>query len=129
VSEAFPPVLVIDDSDIARSQIAQRLAEEGIEVHTLPSAIGATRAVLRNNIGLVLIDVLMPAMRGDRLAALFRKNARFSNIGLILVSSEPEGQLKRLADEVGADGVVSKSNLDGLVPALRRVLRKVAADG
>jgi DNA-binding NarL/FixJ family response regulator len=92
-------------------------------VHELPSAIGATRTVLRNNVGVVVIDVFMPQMRGDHLATLFRNNPRFNRVGLLLVSSEPEAQLERIASEAGADGIVSKSRLDRLVPTIERIVR------
>ena len=47
--------------------MAQLLMDAGMRVHTLPSPIGATRAILANKVDVVVIDVMMPGMRGDRL--------------------------------------------------------------
>jgi CheY-like chemotaxis protein len=121
VASARPTVLVIDDSDITRSHIARELTQAGMVVHELPSAIGATRTVLRNRVGVVVIDVNMPVMRGDHLATLFRTNPRFSRVGLLLISGESESQLGRLATEAGADGVLSKKRLDQLVLTVERI--------
>jgi CheY-like chemotaxis protein len=115
---------VIDDSDVARLQIGEILRSAGFAVQLLPSAIGATRAVLRSNVDVVLIDISMPAMRGDHLAMLFRKNPRFDRIGLLLVSGEPEVHLERIAKEAGADGMISKSRLDRLVSTIERIAKR-----
>jgi CheY-like chemotaxis protein len=53
----------------------------------------------------------MPTMSGDKLAQMLRKNTKFSNLGIILVSGcEPE-ELSRIAGKVGATAVVHKSEL------------------
>ena len=91
-SGASATVLVVDDSDLARSEMMRLLVEDGLVVVGLASPIGATRAILANAVSVVVIDVLMPGMRGDRLAALFRGNPRLRELGLnwvgaLLVSS------------------------------------------
>lgn len=115
-------VLVIDDSDLARSAMAKLLRDARFEVFEQGTPIGATRLVLREGISVVVIDVNMPAMRGDKLAALFRENPRFERIGLVLISSEPEHELRRLGKEAGADAVVQKSAMTAeLVPVVQRL--------
>jgi CheY-like chemotaxis protein len=114
-------VLVIDDSDIARAMMAEALRERGLSVVELPSPIGATRAILAHNVTVVVVDVMMPSMRGDRLAALFRSNPRFKNLGVVLVSGESEVNLALLLKEVRADAAVSKSKLAELVRAVVRI--------
>ena len=114
-------VLVIDDSAIARARMADMLTAAGFEVAQLPSPIGATRAILDRKVSIVVVDVLMPGMRGDRLASLFRGNPRFADIGVVLVSGEASVELERLLIESGADATVSKSSLGDLVPTVLRV--------
>jgi PleD family two-component response regulator len=117
-------VLVIDDSAIARARMVDMLTAAGFEVAELPSPIGATRLILQRRVSVVVVDVLMPGMRGDRLAALFRGNPRFAEIGVVLVSGEARVRLDRLLTETGADATVSKSNLGDLVPTVLRVRRE-----
>jgi PleD family two-component response regulator len=114
-------VLVIDDSTIARARMADMLTAAGFDVAELPSPIGATRMILTRRVSVVVVDVLMPGMRGDRLAALFRGNPRFAEIGVVLVSGEASVELTRLLTETGADAAVSKARLDTLVPTVLRV--------
>jgi PleD family two-component response regulator len=117
-------VLVIDDSDIARASMASVLEGAGLKVLELASPIGATRAILQHRISVVVVDVLMPGMRGDRLATLFRSNPRFERLGVVLVSGESGVELDRLLAETGADAAVSKAALEGLVPAVIRARTK-----
>lgn len=113
-------VLVIDDSDIARAQMVHLLTRAGMKVIDLPSPIGATRTIFENNVTVAVIDLLMPGMRGDRLAALFRGNPRLKHLAVVLVSSERGEDLARASREVGADEVVSKQHLEDLAPAVFR---------
>ncbi len=117
-------ILVVDDSDLARERMTSLLEEEGFRVIALSSPIGSTRAILEHGVRAVVIDVLMPGMRGDRLALLFRRNPRLKELGVVLVSGESADELLRLSIESGADAVVSKTDLSDLVPAVRRVLRR-----
>jgi CheY-like chemotaxis protein len=125
--EAEPPaqVLVIDDSDIARRSMTRALKAAGLVVIDLPSPIGATSAILRKSVRVVVIDVHMPSMRGDKLAALFRKSDRLAHLKIVLASGADASLLKELADEVKADAIVSKSEgNEALVRAVRKLLEE-----
>ena len=102
-------VLVIDDQEIARKLMTRLLTSAGFQVFAQPSAIGATRLMIRQQIAVVVIDVHMPALQGDKLVQLFRENPRFSDVGLILVSGTSDGDtLEALGRAAGADAVVPK---------------------
>jgi CheY-like chemotaxis protein len=125
-------VLVIDDSDAARAAVNAVLAPAGYEVHQLPSAIGATRTILRNGIDAVILDISMPGLSGDRLIELLRSNPRFNDLVIIVVSGDPEN-LKRISDTLPVDGVVPKSQIQSrleltLARALSSAKRRTLSD-
>lgn len=122
-----PHVLVIDDSEIARADMADRLTRAGLAVSTLASPIGATRVIVDQAIDVVVIDVQMPSIRGDRLAALFKGNRRFAALGVILVTGGGETELQQLGALARADGVLSKARLDKLVDLVRDTYKKYRA--
>ncbi len=105
-------VLIIDDSDVALAMMTRVLSGHGHRVVTLPSSIGATRTVLRESIDVVVIDVNLPSIRGDKLAGLFRANDRMAKVGVVLVSGMDRAELERLAREAGVDGAVPKDALE-----------------
>src|SRR4051795_9728494 len=101
-------VLVVDDDEIARELLCSELERAGCEVLSLPSPIGATRVIHDEKIDVIVLDVVMPNLRGDRLAKLLRGNPRFAKLGVVLVSGESGIELQKLASAVGADAVLSK---------------------
>jgi len=105
-------VLVIDDYDAAREYMTRLLTAAGFVVFSQSSPIGATRMIVRERINVVVIDLHMPAIRGDKLVALFRQNPRFKNLGLVLVSGVAESELETLGRAVSADAIVPKRSLD-----------------
>ncbi len=119
-----PNVLVIDDDELARAEMSHRLSNAGFNVSNLASPIGATRTIVDQEIDAVVIDVQMPSIRGDRLAALFRGNPRFAKLAVVLVTGGNEAELERLGEVARADAVLSKANLDRLVTVIRNSLRK-----
>jgi PleD family two-component response regulator len=117
-------VLVIDDSDVARAEMMRVLEQAGFRVVGLASPIGATRTILDLSVKCVVIDVLLPGMRGDRLAVLFRGNHRLRDLGVVLVSGASASELLSLSVESGANAVVSKARLQDLVPAVLKAIRR-----
>jgi len=104
-------VLVIDDDDIAREMLCDTLRDAGHDVHDLPSAIGATRAIFELSIEAVVLDVMMPSINGDKLARLLRQASKGKqHLTIILVSSRPVAELEELAHAAQADAVVSKAS-------------------
>lgn len=106
-------VLVIDDDDIAREVLCEELRTAGHKVFALPSPIGATRIIQEKKIDTVVIDIVMPALRGDKLAKLLRGNPKFAQLGVILVSGDPTLELTKLANGIDADAVLNKGQLRG----------------
>jgi CheY-like chemotaxis protein len=97
-------VLVIDDDDVAQGAVASLLEKAGFSVHVLDSPIGATRAIRDQKIDIVVVDLNMPAMRGDAFARMFRKSPLFANIPLVVVSSGQRGSSTICDDRISSTG-------------------------
>jgi CheY-like chemotaxis protein len=116
-------VLVVDDDDIARELLASILRDAGFEVFELPSPIGATHTLSTEGIEVLVLDVFMPSMDGDKLATLLRSNRRLSELFIILVSGTGMEELTAVARRVRANAVVPKAD------ARYRLLPAVQASG
>ena len=123
-------VLVIDDSIVARTAMIEALSAAGIPAAGLPGPIGATREILRRRVRVVVVDVNMPAMQGDKLVDLFRRNPRFDHLKVILTSGMPANEFREVARESLADHIVPKQeDLGPLVKAISDLLEAANTNG
>jgi CheY-like chemotaxis protein len=103
-------VLVIDDDEIAREYLCDVLRNGGFLVDDMPSSIGVTNKVIRDHFHVVVIDVMMPAIRGDKLAGLLRKNPQLRGLGVVMVSGAPRSELEQLSNDIDPDLVIDKAH-------------------
>ena len=110
-------VLVIDDDEIAREYLCDVLRRAGFIVDDLPSTIGVTNKIVRDKYHVVVLDVMMPAIRGDKLAGLLRKNPHLQGLGVVLVSGAPASELTQLIEDFDPAGVIGKAEARAKLPA------------
>ena len=116
--------LVIDDDEIACELVASLLEAVSWQVHRLPSPIGATKLIVDKRIHVVVADLMMPDITGDKLARLIRGNPRVAKVGIVVISASG-AELDRLGPDTGIDAVVHKSEARSrLVSAVREAYRK-----
>jgi len=108
---AHTRVLVVDDDPTSRQLMCDQLRSGGCEVFDTGSPIGVSKLVVQHDINVVVVDVVMPDISGDKLVKLLRSNPRLSDLAVVLVSASDPEQLKRLAKSVAADAVLPKSEL------------------
>jgi DNA-binding response OmpR family regulator len=114
-------VFIVDDSAMQLELTARTLRLEGFEVTTASSSFGVTNKVRTFEPDIVLLDVEIPGLSGDRLLEVARKHAP-PGTRFILYSACDESRLRELAREVEADGWISKSvSTQTLVGRLRRL--------
>jgi PleD family two-component response regulator len=118
-------VVIIDDDDFEREFVVDLLKTAGqFNVSSMSSVFGLTNHLINEQVEVVVLDVMMPSIRGDKLATLLRKSPALANLGVILISSLPETELAPLMAEVEVDAFVPKANLRSELAA---VIRSVAA--
>jgi two-component system C4-dicarboxylate transport response regulator DctD len=66
-------VLVADDNPSFAELTAATLEEAGYEVVTVSTGLAAVSAIERHEIGLAVLDVLMPGISGDAVAERLRR--------------------------------------------------------
>lgn len=116
-------VMVVDDSEITREVVREILEEGGYHVVTLDSPIGLSRAISAEVPDLVLIDVQMPALRGDQAVQVVR-NHKIGACPLVLHSDRPVEELRDLATRSGATGFIRKTDDPAqLLAEIRRFIR------
>ncbi len=121
-------LLVIDDSEDVRNLVKQVLSKEH-EVLSIDSWVHATEYIFKHDIDLILLDINMPGLSGDKLAEVLMRSVKSKPLNIVLFSAMDEAELRKMAKEVGALGYIPKT-FDGSVLSTRvnRFLKKIEKD-
>lgn len=102
-------IMMVDDDQTTLAIVSAALEEKGHEVTQRETAIGTTLAILRAAPHVVVLDVRMPGLSGDKLAALIADRRLDPPPIVILHSGSSRAELDQLARKCGAAGVIEKS--------------------
>lgn len=115
-------VLVVDDDKEIRESIEIYLKNEGIRVIDANDGLEALEALEKEEIHLIIMDIMMPKM--DGLKATF-KIRETKNIPIIMLSAKSEDTDKILGLNIGADDYITKPfNPLELVARVKSQLRR-----
>lgn len=118
-----PKVLVVDDNEVCRVVVRETLEEHGFDVVELGSPVGMSSVVNLEKPDIVLMDVEMPTIEGDKAVAILLKH-RLHECKILLYSGRSAAELEKLAKACGASGFVPKTVTDAaLAAAIRAHLR------
>lgn len=98
-------VLVVDDEEEIRDAIEIYLKNESMTVFTASNGMEALDVLEREEIQLIIMDIMMPKM--DGMTATFQIRQK-KNIPIIMLSAKSEDTDKILGLNIGADDYVTK---------------------
>jgi len=115
-SPPLPPkkktVLVAEDSLTTRTLERNILEAAGFDVTTAVDGEDALIKLHEKSFDIVITDVQMPRLDGLALTSRIKKDDRFKNIPVILVTALQTESDKRRGIEVGADAYLTKATFD-----------------
>jgi CRP-like cAMP-binding protein/CheY-like chemotaxis protein len=101
-------LLVIDDHDDIRENIAEILTLAGYEVFTAPNGKRGVEIALKEKPELIICDIMMPELDGYGVLHLLRKNAATLETPFIFLTAKTERADFRKGMEMGADDYITK---------------------
>ena len=115
-------ILVVDDEALLVKGIRFNLQNEGYEVITGSNGLDAVESAKDPEVGLIILDVMMPQMDGLTACAKIRE---FSNVPIILLTAKVEDMDKLMGFEHGADDYITKPfNILELKARIKALLRR-----
>ncbi|KWT90169.1 hybrid sensor histidine kinase/response regulator [Candidatus Magnetominusculus xianensis] len=105
-------VLVAEDSITTRTQLKRILEGAGYEVTVSVDGMDALRKLELANFDAVVSDVEMPNMNGLVLTEAIRKNKKYKELPVILVTTLSSEEDMRKGAEVGANAYITKPAFD-----------------
>ena len=114
-------VLVIDDSNTIRRSAEIFLKQGGHEVLLAEDGFDALSKVNDHRPHLIFCDILMPRLDGYQTCAIIKRNADFSNVPVVMLSSKDGVFDKARGRMVGSQDFLTKPfTKDQLLHAVRQ---------
>jgi CheY-like chemotaxis protein len=122
-------ILVVDDDEM-HLLIAKELLQDEFDVITHHNGFGVTDRVRALQPDLVLIDINMPGLSGDRLASLLRAGDDTSHVPIVFYSSNDEDSLREIVSTCDVRGYICKGDIVNLRKKVSQYLaRQIGDDG
>jgi two-component system, OmpR family, response regulator len=122
-------VLVIDDNADHLFIARELLAREGYEVLTHQSPFGVIGLIQAADPDLVLLDVNMPSLPGDDLAAFIKADDRTRHVPIVLYSSTDDDHLRSAVVLHRLQGYIPKGDAAELRAKVGYFLQEHESDG
>ena len=102
-------VLIVEDSSTTRSMI-RAFVEEVADVETVEAATGfeALKELPSHEFDLVITDINMPDINGLELINFLKKNPRYQDIPLLIITTEKSEEDRRRGMALGASAYITK---------------------
>ena len=102
-------ILIVDDSEIVLEMARDALEDGGFSVITAAGIVEANEFIYaEEKPDLIILDVMLPILDGDKKAKMLKDDEITRHIPILLISSKPEEELRRLVRESRSDGFIRK---------------------
>lgn len=106
--ESRARVLLVDDEELPVEILSDLLRPQGYSIYSAHDWVSFRDAVMTEEFAVLLLDIRMPGVPGDKLAEFVRDLLPPPKPGVILHSGLPEAELRRIAHRVGAKNYLCK---------------------
>jgi CheY-like chemotaxis protein len=116
--------LVVDDTRIAATTIAQALTLLGYRAQVAYSPRVAIESIFKRVPDVILLDINMPGIDGVEVCRYLRRDPRTEKVPIVAMSSEAQEETVDRVYEAGANAFLAKPiDIDILERALNRILK------
>ena len=113
-------ILIVDDDALTLEAIQYRLKDQGYSVATAEDGVKALEIIEKQDLNLIICDIMMPNMSGLGLLSLL-KQFYFNKIPVILISSLDKSDIILSSLSLGAQVFIAKPlNYDELLIRVKK---------
>jgi DNA-binding response OmpR family regulator len=114
-------ILIVDDSQAAVRMMETMLENEGYRPVGINDPTKIEQAIESEHPSVILLDVVMPERNGFQVCRDLKGHSEYGKIPVIIVTSKDTASDKYWAEQLGADGYVTKPfTREDLIRAVRR---------
>lgn len=102
-------IVIIDDCRVTLAMLTDMLESAGFRVTTAEDSVYSNHLIYNSSPpDLILLDVMLPHMQGDKKARKLKERKASRDIPVLLISSKDERELAEMVSNSGADGFLRK---------------------
>jgi two-component system chemotaxis response regulator CheY len=115
-------VLVVDDSETIRQQVASALERAGFSVVEAADGVDGLERASENELCMVILDVNMPRLNGLDMLERLRENPKHQALPVLMLTTEVQQSMIERAKKAGARGwMIKPVKMDQLVSAVTKL--------
>ena len=119
-------ILIIDDSEITLAMEKAVLEQHGYEVQAAATLLNFEIILKSWRPNVILTDIHMPDVKGTDICRILKTEYDTQDIPIVLFSSLTDAELSKLAEQVGADGYLSKNHgLESLAAKVNELVESI----
>jgi len=107
-SKGSMKILVVDDSDINRDILKQRLINYGYEVAIAIDGLDALERLQQQSFDLILLDIMMPGLDGYGTLEHVKNDAGLKDIPVVMISALDDREVSNRCMKLGASDFITK---------------------
>ena len=101
-------LLIVDDEPELLLLMEARLRANGYEIFKAADGQLGLEMAKKEKPDLIILDLMLPKMDGFKVCGLLKKDTRYAYIPILLFSARAQEEDRRLGEEMGADGYLTK---------------------
>jgi DNA-binding response OmpR family regulator len=99
-------ILVVDDDESIGIMLKMMLEHKGYRVIVNQDALNLTELIAANNIGLILLDMLINGVKGTDVCISLKNDPAVNHIPIMMMTALPDAE--KQCGEAGADDFIAK---------------------
>jgi len=116
-------ILIAEDEPSILESLDFILKRAGWSIESVTDGDAALTALRRSRPRMVVLDVMLPKRSGFEVLKQIRSDAATQDLPVLILTAKGQAQDRRTAEELGADGFVTKPYANAeVVGAVRRLL-------
>lgn len=101
-------ILIIEDEEAIRFILEKRLKDAGYLVISAENGIEGLNKARKENPDLILLDLMLPGIDGYQVCSILKRDRRYTNIPIIIITARVQQKDYELAMQLGADAFLTK---------------------
>jgi DNA-binding response OmpR family regulator len=122
-TDASKRILIVDDDQALQNLVVLMLERVGLQAWVAGTAVEGMEMMRTEDFGLLILDLMLPDMDGFEVLQRLRKDHRYDQMPILILSARAETEAISRGFELGADGYLTKPYLpNSLTERVRTLL-------